>query len=352
MPERTSTALARKRVLIEEHPLERVDAFNRPFSRLRLGEVRRACCPDRRLCWKKFPSLVRGRRKLRHFRAPKSAPKSSPQGRRLPPPRPRPRRPPRTGNRLTNHSRRPLAGRRTALSAPLRAEDPRKRGAFAGTGQRPQRLPRAALGYAGGEPRPVRPRCRTHGDLRQRLQHRLKLAAEQSSDDWAVVEWRVRASDEPPLHTHTREDETVYVLEGAITAYVGGEKTEVEVVSYAALPKNVPHGLTVRGDEARLLITLEPGARSTSWCRAMTRTPIPRSSVIVHEAARRCNEEQRMAGAPVRGDHAATRQVRPAVRRAGRDRSGRLDAGNRCCADDGLVVRVDLPGVRRRGRPW
>lgn len=30
-------------------------------------------------------------------------------------------------------------------------------------------------------------------------------------------------------------------------------------MSYAALPKNVPHGLTVRGDEARLLITLEPG---------------------------------------------------------------------------------------------
>jgi hypothetical protein len=28
--------------------------------------------------------------------------------------------------------------------------------------------------------------------------------------------------------------------------------------SYAALPKNVPHGLTVRGEEARLLITLEP----------------------------------------------------------------------------------------------
>jgi uncharacterized cupin superfamily protein len=27
------------------------------------------------------------------------------------------------------------------------------------------------------------------------------------------------------MHTHTREDETVYVLDGAITADVGGEKT-------------------------------------------------------------------------------------------------------------------------------
>jgi quercetin dioxygenase-like cupin family protein len=86
----------------------------------------------------------------------------------------------------------------------------------------------------------------------------LKLAGEQSGGDWAVVEWRLCAGDEPPLHTHTREDETLYVLEGAITAYVGEETIEVEAGSYAALPKNVPHGLTVRGDQARLLVTLEP----------------------------------------------------------------------------------------------
>ena len=32
----------------------------------------------------------------------------------------------------------------------------------------------------------------------------------------------------------------------------------MEAGSFAALPKNVPHGLTVRGEEARLLVTLEP----------------------------------------------------------------------------------------------
>ena len=66
------------------------------------------------------------------------------------------------------------------------------------------------------------------------------------------------AGDEPPIHTHTREDETLYVLEGAITAYVGDQTIDVEAGSYAALPKNVPHGLTVRGEEVRLLVTLEP----------------------------------------------------------------------------------------------
>jgi quercetin dioxygenase-like cupin family protein len=86
----------------------------------------------------------------------------------------------------------------------------------------------------------------------------LKLAGEQSGGEWAVVEWRVRAGDEPPVHFHTREDETVYLLDGAITAYVGEQEIEVHAGSYAALPKNVPHGLTVHGEEARLLVIEEP----------------------------------------------------------------------------------------------
>jgi quercetin dioxygenase-like cupin family protein len=87
----------------------------------------------------------------------------------------------------------------------------------------------------------------------------LKLEGEQSDGDWAAVEWRLLAGDEPPLHVHTREDETIYLLEGAITAYVGGQEIDVEAGSYAALPKHVPHTLTVRGEEARLLVTVEPG---------------------------------------------------------------------------------------------
>ena len=86
----------------------------------------------------------------------------------------------------------------------------------------------------------------------------LKARGEQTGEEWAVVEWRVRAGDEPPIHTHTREDETVYVLEGAITVFLGDQQFEVEAGSYGALPKGVPHGLTVRGEEARLLVTLVP----------------------------------------------------------------------------------------------
>ena len=86
----------------------------------------------------------------------------------------------------------------------------------------------------------------------------LKLEGVQSGEDYAVVEWSLRAGDEPPIHTHTHEDESVYVLDGAITAIVADQRIDVVAGSYAALPKGIPHGLSVHGDDARLLITLAP----------------------------------------------------------------------------------------------
>lgn len=114
----------------------------------------------------------------------------------------------------------------------------------------------------------------------------LKLAGEQSGGDWAVVELLVREGDEPPMHTHTREDETLYVVEGAITAYVGGEKIEVEAGSYAALPKNVPHGFTVRSEQVRLVVTVEPaGAEYFFVPRDDSDTDPANFGLIIHAAA-------------------------------------------------------------------
>jgi quercetin dioxygenase-like cupin family protein len=114
----------------------------------------------------------------------------------------------------------------------------------------------------------------------------LKLTGDQSGGDWAVIDWRVRAGDDPPMHTHTREDETLYVVEGAITAYVGDEKIEVEAGSYAALPKNVPHGFTVRSEHVRLLVTVEPaGAEYFFVPRDESDADPAKFGLIIHAAA-------------------------------------------------------------------
>src|SRR3954453_3860311 len=114
----------------------------------------------------------------------------------------------------------------------------------------------------------------------------LKLAGEQSGGDWAVVEWGRRAGDDPPIHTHTREDEALYVLEGAITAYVGNETIEVAAGPFAGPPKKVPHGLTVRGEEVRLLVILEPaGAEYFFVPRDDADNDPAKFGLVIHEAA-------------------------------------------------------------------
>jgi uncharacterized cupin superfamily protein len=44
----------------------------------------------------------------------------------------------------------------------------------------------------------------------------------------AVLDYMVRGGDEAPIHARIREDESTYVIEGAITAFVGDQKFEVE----------------------------------------------------------------------------------------------------------------------------
>jgi quercetin dioxygenase-like cupin family protein len=113
----------------------------------------------------------------------------------------------------------------------------------------------------------------------------LKLVGEQSGGAWSAVELRVRPGDEPPIHTHTREDEAVYVVEGAITAIVGDQRIDVEAGSYAALPKDVPHSFIVRGDEVRLLVTLEPAGAEYYFVPRDEQDADPaRFGFIIHEA--------------------------------------------------------------------
>ncbi len=80
----------------------------------------------------------------------------------------------------------------------------------------------------------------------------------ESDGEYAVVRYQVRPGDEPPLHTHTREDEMVYVVDGEITAIVGDTEVDVGPGAFAALPRNVPHTIRVKGESATLVLTFIP----------------------------------------------------------------------------------------------
>ena len=62
-----------------------------------------------------------------------------------------------------------------------------------------------------------------------------------------------------PLHVHRREDECFYVIDGAISVEVGGERPEAGPGSFVFLPRDVPHAWDVESEPASVMIITVPG---------------------------------------------------------------------------------------------
>src|SRR5262245_59622283 len=87
----------------------------------------------------------------------------------------------------------------------------------------------------------------------------MKVESSQSGGEYGTVLWTVRAGEEPPLHTHSREDELLYVVQGQLIARVGDARVEVGPGAYAARPRGVPRTTQGAGDQASRLLSFVPG---------------------------------------------------------------------------------------------
>jgi mannose-6-phosphate isomerase-like protein (cupin superfamily) len=56
-----------------------------------------------------------------------------------------------------------------------------------------------------------------------------------------VVEFLAPQGHGSPLHVHYREDEWFYVIEGALTFWVGGQTIEAILGSFVYGPRGIPH---------------------------------------------------------------------------------------------------------------
>ena len=92
----------------------------------------------------------------------------------------------------------------------------------------------------------------------------------------------------PPLHAQD-EDETVYVLDGQVTFYVGDATVGAEAGRTVVAPKGVAHTYRVASATATWLVVTEPG-RFEAFVRAVGRPaagpglPSPSDGVTVDEA--------------------------------------------------------------------
>lgn len=63
---------------------------------------------------------------------------------------------------------------------------------------------------------------------------------------------------EPPPHTHTREDEAYYLLEGEMTFRVGGQTIEAKPGDFVWLPRGIEHSFELKTAQVRALVVLTP----------------------------------------------------------------------------------------------
>lgn len=85
------------------------------------------------------------------------------------------------------------------------------------------------------------------------------LTSKDTENKYAMLRATERRGLEPPPHTHTREDETFYILKGAATYHAADQVFEAKEGDVVFLPKNIQHFFKIKTETLETLIMLTPG---------------------------------------------------------------------------------------------
>jgi quercetin dioxygenase-like cupin family protein len=89
---------------------------------------------------------------------------------------------------------------------------------------------------------------------------------EDNNGKFALMEIMLRKGLEPPRHTHTKEDETYYLLEGAMEFSAGEQIFTLQAGDCIHLPSNIPHHFKLKTDTAKILVHVAPaGLEEMFW---------------------------------------------------------------------------------------
>lgn len=115
---------------------------------------------------------------------------------------------------------------------------------------------------------------------------RLIATAADTGGQYTLLEQVTPPGWGPPRHIHSREDEIIYILEGAYDLHVGDERRTVSAGASAVLPRNVPHGFhNAASMPSRLLCVIAPGGLE-EYFLAVARYSSPPSPAQLVELAR------------------------------------------------------------------
>jgi quercetin dioxygenase-like cupin family protein len=71
----------------------------------------------------------------------------------------------------------------------------------------------------------------------------VELLADGSETDgqFCIMRWTVDAGQGPHIHTHQYEDESIFVLSGALRVEIGPAEREVQARGFVVMPRGTPH---------------------------------------------------------------------------------------------------------------
>ena len=89
---------------------------------------------------------------------------------------------------------------------------------------------------------------------------------EQTSNAFSLIYIEVHKGNEPPAHTHQKEDESYYILEGSIRFWVGDKVIDAKAGDFIHLPKGIPHRFELQSEVVKELMWMTPsGLEQWFW---------------------------------------------------------------------------------------
>lgn len=88
----------------------------------------------------------------------------------------------------------------------------------------------------------------------------VKVKSEDTGGAYSVFEDIIPPGAGPVPHTHTKEDETIFVIDGKLRAWLGGKQYDLATGDFVHMPRGVQHYFkNVSDTPTRLLLSYTPG---------------------------------------------------------------------------------------------
>lgn len=106
-----------------------------------------------------------------------------------------------------------------------------------------------------------------------------KATSSDTDGAFLLFEMLTRRGKATPLHVHPDEDESFYVLDGELVAWIDGREQLAPAGTFISFPRGTPHAFTVASETARALVLITPGPPAAEAFYRDAGDPAPRAEL-------------------------------------------------------------------------